>query len=106
MGLVVASVTKHYLINYRNDLEYKISLITQSKLNLAESANELLNVGTDLDPENPMIKQLEQRKERLNLLEKKLDNQLAEYKTKLEMVEKNLESCEKMEESAIGRLGK
>ena len=35
------------------------------------------------------VKQLEQRRERLNLLEKKLDMQLEEYETKLKMVDKN-----------------
>ena len=104
MGLVAATVTKHYLIAYRNELEYKMTLIRQSKLSLAEAANELLNVGSDLDPESPMVKQLEQRKERLNLLEKKLDMQMEDYKVKLEMVEANLKACEDMEGSAIKRI--
>lgn len=106
MGLIAAEVNKQYLIAYRNELEYKISLINQSKLSLSHSVNDLLTVGTDMDPENPAVKQLEQRKERLNLLEKKLDMQLAEYKTKLEMVEKNLEAVEQMESQAISRMGK
>lgn len=106
MGLLASTITKSYLIAYQNELEYKISLITQSKLGLTSSQDELLNVGTDMDPENPMVKQLEQRKERLNLLEKKLDMQLADYRTKLEMVNKNLEAAEKMEDKAIERLNK
>lgn len=104
MGLITATVTKHYLIAYRNELEEKISTIEQSKITLSQSATELMGIGNDLDPENPMVKQLEQRKQRLNELEKKLDLELAEYKTKLEVVEKNLESCEKMEEGAIKRI--
>lgn len=106
MGLITAEINKQYLIAYRNELEYKISLINQAKLGLSNTASDLLTVGTDMDPENPAVKQLEQRKERLNLLEKKLDMQLAEYKTKLEMVEKNLEAAENMESQAISRMGK
>lgn len=96
MGIIAATVTQQYLIAYKNDLEYKISLIQQAKLGLADSVKDLLNAGSDLDPENPAVKQLEQRKERLNLLEKKLDMQLAEYQQKLNMVEQNLKSCEGM----------
>lgn len=101
MSLTAATVNKQYLLAYQNELEYKISLIRQAKLSLSNSTTELLNVGTDMDPENPAVKQLEQRKERLNLLEKKLDMQLAEYEEKLKMVEKNLEACDKMIDSAI-----
>lgn len=101
MGLIAATVTKQYLIAYKNELEYKMMLIRQSKLGLDEATSELLNAGTDMDPENPMVKQLEQRKERLNLLEKKLDMQLEEYETKLKMVEANLKSCDEMISSSL-----
>lgn len=104
MGLITATVTKHYLIAYRNELEAKIDTIQQSKLELSRSATELMSIGNDLDPDNPMVKQLETRKQRLNDLEKKLDLELTEYKTKLEMVDKNLEAADKMEESAIKRI--
>lgn len=101
MSLVAATVTKQYLIAYKNELEYKMTLIRQAKLGLADSANELLNAGSDLYPEDPMVKQLEQRKERLNLLEKKLDMQLDEYETKLQMIDKDMEHCDEMIKSSI-----
>lgn len=101
MSLIVATVNKQYLLAYRNELEYKMSLIKQAKLSLSDSTAELLNAGTDMDPENPALKQLEQRKERLNLLEKKLDMQLEEYETRLKMIEKDLEGCDKMIEGSI-----
>lgn len=101
MGLLSASIRKQYLIAYKNELEYKIQLITQSKMGLSESVSDLLKTGTDLDPENPVVKQLEQRKERLNLLEKKLDMQMNEYKEKLEMVETEIKSCEGMFKSNL-----
>lgn len=105
MSLVAATITKQSMIAYKNELEYKILLINQAKMGLSESATELMNAGTDMDPESPAIKQLEQRKERLNLLEKKLDLQLSEYKAKLEMVEANLGLAEQMESSAIKGMG-
>lgn len=105
MSLVAAAITKQSMISYKNDLEYKILLINQAKMGLTESVNELMNSGTDMDPENPAMKVLEQRKERLNLLEKKLDLQLSEYKAKLEMAEANLGVAEQMESSAIKSMG-
>ena len=101
MGLIAATVTKQYLIAYKNELEYKMILIKQAKFGLSDSVNELLNVGTDMDPENPMVKQLEQRKERLNLLEKKLDMQLEEYETRLKMVDAGFKQCDEMISGAI-----
>lgn len=101
MSLIAATVTKQYLMAYKNELEYKMTLIRQAKMELSDSTSELLNVGTDMDPENPAVKQLEQRKERLNMLEKKLDMQLEEYETRLKMVDKNMEACDKMIESSI-----
>jgi hypothetical protein len=101
MGLIAASVTKQYLIAYRNELEYKMTLIRQAKLGLSQSVTELLNVGTDMDPESPMVKQLEQRKERLNLLEKKLEMQLDEYEVQLKMVESDIKHCDQQISSAI-----
>jgi len=96
MGLLIATIRKQYLIAYKNELEYKIQLITQAKMGLSQSVSDLLNVGTDLDPENPVVKQLEQRKEKLNLLEKKLDMQMNEYQEKLKMVDAEMQSCESM----------
>lgn len=104
MGLIAASVNAQYLIAYKNDLEYKISLIAQAKLGLSSAVNDLLNAGTDLDPDNPMVKQLEQRRARLNLLEKKLDMQMEEYQTKLKMVDANMEGCNKMVDSSINAM--
>jgi len=101
MGLIAATIAKQSMIAYKHDLEYKMMLITQAKMGLSDSTKDLMNVGTDMDPDNPVVKQLEQRKERLNALEKKLDMELAEYKTRLEMAEANLKMAGEMEKSAI-----
>lgn len=106
MGLIAATITKQSMIAYKNELEYKVLLITQAKMGLEDSVKDLMNVGTDMDPENPVVKELEQRKERLNKLEGKLDLELSEYKAKLEMAEANLKAAESMEKSAIQEMSK
>lgn len=101
MGLIVATINKQYMMAYKNDLEYKIMLIKQAKMNLSETTKDLLNAGTDLDPENPAVKQLMQRRERLNMLEKKLDMELEEYEVKLQMVNKTMEASDQMIKDSI-----
>ena len=87
MGLITSTIRLIYLNNYRLDLEFKCGKISSAKLGLSNTINDLLNVGTDLDPDSPEVKALEKRKERLHLVEKQLDEQLQRYQTQLKMVE-------------------
>lgn len=89
---LAGTVYQQQYIAQKSDIEYKIMLINQAKLSLTSSMDDLLNVGTDLDPSNPMVKQLEARKERLHQLEKKLDMQLAMYQKQLSQIEQNMGS--------------
>lgn len=101
MGLLASAATKNYLMACQNEYEYQSSLIREAKMSLAYSSNDLLNAGTDLDEDNPALKQLQQRKERLNRLERQLDMKLEEYNTKLKMIEKNIAQCDKVIDAAI-----
>ena len=92
MGIVTQTVGQQKYIGMQKDLEYKIDLIKEAKSNLTMSMTELVNVGTDLDPSNPMVKQLQARKEKLHQLEKKLDMQLQMYETQLQIVQQNMSS--------------
>ena len=92
-----------YLNAYRLDLEYKIQLITEAKMNLSKTCTDLINVGTDLSSDDPVVKMLEARKERLNQMEKKLDMQLQQYQNKLKMIDTEYSSCESMLQKNIER---
>ncbi len=96
MGLITATIRKAQLNNYRLDLEYRMQLINTSKLNLSQTVNELLSVSSDLDVNSPEAKALEKRKERLYLVEKKLEEQAQRFETQLKMVEAELQSCDQM----------
>ena len=93
MGLAVSTLRYLYLNSQRLDLEFKIMLITQSKTSLMSSMSDLQNIGSDMDENSPVGKQLKQRQERLHLLEKKLNMQMEMYMQRLKMIEREIESC-------------
>jgi len=103
MGLITSSFRQMYLIAYRYTLESKIQWISTAKLELVASSDEILALGNDLDPDNPAVKQLEARRQKLNALEKKLDMQMADYQNRIQMVNAELESCQQAVRNAIDR---
>lgn len=103
MGMATSQLRLIYLNAYRLDLEYKMQLITEAKMNLSKTCTDLINVGTDLSSDDPVVKMLEARKERLNQMEKKLDMQMQQYQQKLQMINQEYSSCEKMLSDNIQR---
>ena len=55
----------------------------------------------DLDPDNPAVKQMEARRDRLVALEKRLDLQMQDYQNRLAMVSTELQSCQGAVNNAI-----
>lgn len=103
MGLITSSFRMMYLTAYQISLESKIQWIASAKMELVASSDEIMALGNDLDPENPAVKQLEARRDKLTVLEKKLDLQMQEYQSRLKMVEAELESARSAVDRAIDR---
>ncbi len=102
MGLINATIRVGMLASQKMDLEYKILLITQAQMNLSQSVQDLMQVGTDYtDPESPAAKMLKQREAKLQQVEKRLIMLMNQYKTRLEMVSQELESAMKMRDNNI-----
>lgn len=101
MGLIASSFRMMYLSAYKITLESKIQWITSAKMELVASSDEIMALGNDLDPENPAIKQLEARRDKLVVLEKKLDLQMQEYQNRLKMVDAELQSAQGAVDAAI-----
>lgn len=101
MGLIVSQIRVMYLQQLKLDLEYKIQLITQTKMGLSQSVSDLMQVGNDYDPESPTTKMLQQRQAKLKVLEQKLDQQMAQYQTRLKMVDTEYESAVAMRDKNI-----
>ena len=103
MGLITSTFRMMYLTAYQLTLESKIQWIATAKMELVASSDEILALGNDLDPDNPAVKQLEARRDKLTVLEKRLDLQMQEYQNRLEMVSKELSSCKGAVSSAMDR---
>lgn len=93
MGLIASSFRMMYLTAYKITLESKIQWISAAKMELVASSDEMMSLGNDLDPDNPAVKQLEARRDKLIVLEKKLDLQMQEYQNRLNMVNAEFESA-------------
>ena len=103
MGLISSSFRMMYLTAYQITLESKIQWISSAKMELVASSDEILALGNDLDPENPAVKQMEARREKLTALEKKLDLQMQEYQSRLKMIQAELDSTRDAVDKAIDR---
>lgn len=101
MGLLTSQIRLMYLQQQRLDLEYKIQLITQTKMGLSQSVSDLMQVGNDYDPESPPTKLLQQRQAKLKVLEQKLDMQMQEYQNRLKMIDAEYDSCQSMMDKNI-----
>ena len=103
MSVIVDSMRMQYLSNVKMDLEYKIQLVTQSRMGLTQASSDLMQVGTDYSPDSPVVKQLNQRQAKLKALEQKLEQQMVQYQSRLQMVTTELESCRSRLYQSIGQ---
>lgn len=102
MGLINATIRVRMLTSQKLDLEYKILSITQAQASLSQSVSDLTQVGNDYtDPDSPIVKMLNQRQAKLQQLEKRLQLQMAQYQTRLKMIDAELDSARNMRDNAI-----
>lgn len=103
MGLVSGIIRLQYLKDMQLDLEFKIQTLTQTKMQLSSQGFELVSIGTDLDPDSPEVKHLEQRRQKLQLMEKKIDSEILRHQNMLKMAEAEIESAQKVVDNSIKR---
>lgn len=101
MGLISNQFQLLYLIIRKNDLEYKLQLFNEAKIRNLSTAQDLISIGTDLDPSSPEVKLLESRRERLNLIDKQLDVQIEQFKAQLGFVENSMKAVEQLRDKNI-----
>ncbi len=101
MGLIASSMRLLTLTAYKNQLEMRIQSVTESLIGLQSQIDELVTIGADLDPDSDALKELKVKKERLNLIEKKLEMQQKQFQTQLEAVNQEIQSCQQLVSSTI-----
>ncbi len=101
MGLIASSMRLLTLTAYKNQLEMRIQSVTESLIGLQSQIDELVTIGADLDPDSDALKDLKVKKERLNLIEKKLEMQQKQFQTQLEAVNQEIQSCQQLVSSTI-----
>ena len=103
MGLLVATMRRAQLRDYRSDLEYKIMLVSATRLDLANQIDNIVGLSSDLAPDSPEAKALEKKKERLHQVERALDQKLQRYQQQLQMVEAEEQQVQGQLQNAIQR---
>ena len=101
MGLITSTFRMMYLTAYKLTLESKVHRIATAKMVLFASSDEIHSLGNEFDTDNPAVKQLEARRDKLTVLEKRLDLQMQEYQNRLKMIDTELQSCQGAVDSAI-----
>ena len=103
MGILIAQMRLMQINSYRSDLEYKIQLVSSTKLDLSSQINNIIGLGSDMEPDSPEMKELEKKKERLTQAEKALDLQLQRYQTQLQMIEAEEQGVRQQLQQSISR---
>jgi len=94
MGFITGSIRLLYLTQLKNDLQYKMALITEAKLDMSKNISELTPVGTDMDPDSPVIQAMKARRDKMKIIEDQLDRQLVIYQSKLDAVKEEIKSAQ------------
>lgn len=103
MGLFTGLVRLAYLKTQQINFEYKIQNLSMTKMRVSERSVNLVTIGSELDPESPEFRTLEARREKLHLMEKKLENELMRYQGMLKAVNTEIKSAEKIVDASIKR---
>jgi hypothetical protein len=96
MGLAASQSRYLVLTARKNDLELTGQQINQSRLQLANIANDLFNQSTTLDPDTPDAIKLQLRINAMQSLDKALELQLRRVDTQQQAVQTELEAVKKV----------
>ena len=101
MGFVTGSIRLLYLHQLRNDLEHKMMLVAEAKADMVRNADELMSIGTDLDSDSPVVKNLKARRDKIKVIEAELDKKMKMYEIRLRAVDAEIRSAQSIVENGI-----
>ena len=103
MTAVTDSMRAKQLHNQIMDLNYKIGEIVQTKSSLMNASDDLMPVGTDYDPESPMMRTLKARQDRAKIMEQQLDQKMHDYQMQLKAAETEYSSVSSRLSGALAK---
>lgn len=104
MGLFTGLIGLAYLKQRQLDLEYKIQSKMMESTQNATFAMELITIGDDLKPDSAEFKRLETEREKLQLVEKRIQAEILRYQNQLKIVNGQIEVAQKFVDDSIRRL--
>jgi len=104
MGLLIAIARKVQLNSQRFLYEHKNILISRAKSDLAVKISDYQMMMNDMDKDSAESKTFQERIERLNQVDKRLDEQLTKIQTQLQLIEAEYQQCDQMIQSNIQRM--
>lgn len=93
MGYVSDCIRLTDLSGQRRDLKNKIQQITMTRQELKNINNDLMKPGTTYDPNSPVMKTMQERQEKIRILEDKLAQEMESYSLQLDAVEAERKAC-------------
>lgn len=96
MGLLIGIIRKRFLTLQKSNASWKLMLITSAIAAAQNSANNLMQVGTDYKAESKIAKKLQERQYKLNAMETKLKQQKQSLELQINEYETEIKSCEEM----------
>ncbi|HWU41781.1 MAG TPA: hypothetical protein VN132_00045 [Bdellovibrio sp.] len=96
MGLAASQARYLVLTSRKNDLELSGQQINQSRLELANIANDLFNTSTNLEPDSAEAIKLQLRINAIQSLDKGLELQLRRVDTQQQAVQTELDAVKKV----------
>lgn len=96
MSGLLAEMIKERNIIQTAQLDQQMIAAKEAQAELKDSIEDLETVGTDMDPKNPVVKQLKEREKKIHLLDTKLDLELSKREAKKKRIEEINQTCEKI----------
>lgn len=96
MGLLIGIIRKKFLVMQKSNAAWKLLLITSAIAAAQNSANNLMQAGTDYKADSAIAKTLQARQYKLNAMETKLKQQKQTLETQISEYEAEIKSCTEM----------
>lgn len=99
-GLITLTALKQRELDIDGQIEETLNTINQ----VAAYSSDLVTIGDNLDPDTPESKMLNQRKHKLENMEKKLNADLTKYQNQLKLVQGQIQTFQGLVDHGIQRL--